>query len=119
MPPNRDWPTRVLDILDQATLVVEQTTGLSWQEFSSDLVMQGNVLYRIGVIGEAIAAIPEDVKARHPEVPWRDIRNMRNVVTHVYFGVDLARVWSAVRQDMPLLIRLMEAVRQSADAEGD
>ena len=114
MPPNRDWPTRILDILDQARLVVEQTAGLTWEEFASDQVMQGNVLYRIGVIGEAVAAIPEDVKTRHPEVPWRDIRNMRNVVTHVYFGVDLARVWSAVRHDMPQLIVLVEGVGLAA-----
>ena len=111
MPPKRDWRLRVADIVQQAELLLSHTEGVDWARFESDDILQGNVLYRLSVIGEAVASIPDEVRLLYPEVPWRDIRNMRNVITHVYFGVDLARVWDVVETDLPVLLAKVRAVQ--------
>jgi hypothetical protein len=53
---------------------------------------------------EAATAIPDWLIKRHTEVPWADMRDMRNVVVHQYFGVDLRIVWDTVRNDLPPLV---------------
>lgn len=102
MPP-RDWPLRVQDVLDALSAIDEYTAGMSYPDFRASRLVVDAVLRNIEIIGEATSALPDDLKARHPEVPWRDIRNTRNVLAHVYFGVDLERVWEVVQRDLPAL----------------
>ena len=56
------------------------------------------------VIGEAAARIPSEVVKDHPEVPWRDMADVRNVVVHEYFGVDQRVVWDTITTDLPPLV---------------
>jgi len=43
------------------------------------------------------------LRERYPEIPWADIKGLRNIVVHNYFGIDWAEVWSAATMDVPLL----------------
>lgn len=62
--------------------------------------------------------IPDHVKAQFPNVPWRDIRDMGNLVVHRYWGVDADRLWDTVKNDLPLLaIALRNVLEQARDAE--
>lgn len=92
--------------MDEATFVTDRRTVDA-------------VLYNIEIIGEAVSALPEEVKARHSDIPWRDIRNMRNVLTHVNFGVDLSRVWSVVAGDLDVLKRQLRGLLASEDTTDD
>ena len=56
------------------------------------------------LIGEAARHVPEDVRARFPEVPWTDMADMRNVFIHEYFGVDLPILWKTVSVDLPAIL---------------
>ena len=53
------------------------------------------------IIGEATKNIPASVKNRYPQIPWKKMAGMRDKVIHEYFGVDLKRVWSTVKKDIP------------------
>lgn len=55
------------------------------------------------MIGEASGRIPTEVRARHPEVPWAQMRRMRNVLIHQYFGINLQILWDTAEQDLPSL----------------
>jgi len=61
------------------------------------------VLRAVEIIGEASKNIPAAVKTKYSEIPWKDIAGMRDKVIHVYFGVDLKRVWRTVTEDIPNL----------------
>jgi len=75
--------------------------------------VQDAVIRNIEIIGEAVnkisATAPEFIQ-RHPELPWAQMRGMRNVAIHEYFHVDLAIVWTTVRDDLPKLKRQIDAL---------
>ena len=68
------------------------------------------VVRNLMTMGESIRWIPEPILDAHPNVPWRTLRGVRNVVVHEYFGVDPAILWETVRSDLPPLEADLEAV---------
>jgi uncharacterized protein with HEPN domain len=60
-------------------------------------------LYNLAIIGEAVRNIPPDVETSHPEIPWDDVRGMRNIVIHEYFQVNLSIIWQTLQEDLVLL----------------
>ena len=113
--PPRAWRDRAQDVLDAIAVAEDATADVSFDEFAANRVLVQAVLYSFAIIGEAITGIPEDVRARHPEIPWRQIRETRNIVVHVYFGTDLAIIWDTVQDDLPVL---GETLRELLAAEG-
>ncbi|KQC15987.1 MAG: hypothetical protein APR56_00555, partial [Methanosaeta sp. SDB] len=67
------------------------------------LSLQDMIIRRIEIIGEAVKNLPDDPKKGHPEIPWRDIAGLRDVVVHQYFGLDLELIWDVVKKDIPQL----------------
>lgn len=68
------------------------------------------VLYEIVVMGEAARRLSDEIRAAHPEVPWRDIIGMRSVVTHGYDQIDDDELWQVIERDLPELMRKLEAI---------
>lgn len=62
------------------------------------------------VIGEAARHIPDDITAQHPEIPWREMRGLRNVVAHAYFTVSPAILWRTITDDLPPLSAPIQAI---------
>jgi uncharacterized protein with HEPN domain len=60
------------------------------------------------IIGEAATHVPEEVVSAHPEIPWRDMRDMRNFVVHEYFGISDKIIWDTVQNNLPPLINLLK-----------
>jgi uncharacterized protein with HEPN domain len=62
-----------------------------------------------GVIGEAARHVPDDIVAANPDLPWPEMRAMRNVIVREYFGVTRETLWKTAREDLPALV---ERLRQ-------
>jgi len=103
MPP-RGWRMRIEDILDAIGRIQDYTRGMTFEAFSHDRKTIDAVVRNITVIGEAAGNIPPAVAERHDEIPWREMRDFRNVVVHAYFCVDLKVLWDTVRVDLPPLV---------------
>jgi len=71
------------------------------------------VCYAFVRLGEVSGQVPEDVRTRHPEVPWRTVRQYRNFMVHVYRHVDAKRVFKTVRDDVPALLEALGRVRSA------
>ncbi len=73
------------------------------------------VIRAIEVIGEAVKRMPMDFRTKFPDIPWRDIAGMRDVLIHEYFGVDLETVWENIKTSIPktkpLLIKVLEEIK--------
>jgi uncharacterized protein with HEPN domain len=95
----RDALLYVEDILESISKIEEYTRGLSETRFVEDALIQDAVIRRLEVMGEAVKNIPATVRKRYPEIRWKEIAGMRDVVIHGYFGVDARRVWKVVRDD--------------------
>jgi uncharacterized protein with HEPN domain len=76
-------------------------------------MIQDAVIRNLEVIGEAVRNLSPEFRRQHPELPWRSISALRNVLIHEYFGVDLEIVWRIVQRRLPALKRHIEAFLDS------
>jgi len=67
-----------------------------------------------GIIGEAVRHLPQEVIDAHPELPWSEMRAMRNVVVHEYFGVTSETLWKTAREDLPAIIEPLRELLASS-----
>lgn len=89
------------------------TDSFTFDAFCSDQRTIDAVIRNFEVIGEAARHVDEATAAIAPAVPWIDIRDMRNILIHEYFGVDLQTVWKTIADDLPALeTRLGELLDQ-------
>jgi uncharacterized protein with HEPN domain len=78
--------------------------GITFEQFAADPRTVDAVSYAIVVIGEAANALKDVGPTLATEIPWADLRGMRNKVAHEYFGVDVRVLWQTVREDLPVLL---------------
>jgi len=95
------------DILDAAERIRSYTVGTSQEQFLSDVKTQDAVLRRFEIVGEACAHLDETTRNSFPELPFYEMRGMRNVIAHAYGDVDLDIVWETVQADVPKLIETL------------
>ncbi len=99
-------------ILQSIDLIERYTEGRTENDFLASVELQDRVIRRIEIIGEAVKNLPEDLRAGHSEIKWREIAGMRDVLIHRYFEVDLELTWQVVQRDLP---RLKEVILQLKD----
>lgn len=114
MPP-REWRMRVEDILGSIEKISRYTAGMTFEAFQSDDRTVDAVIRNFQIIGEAARHIPPEVESRFPAVPWIEMRGMRNIVIHEYFGIDLPIVWKTLENRLP---QLAEQLRGVLDSQG-
>lgn len=95
-------------IRDAARDIVQMTAGRSRADPDSDMLLRRATIHAVQEIGEAAARMSAAGRALVPELPWGSIVQMRNIVVHVYWGVNLDRVWQVALDNVPPLIPLAE-----------
>jgi len=107
---SRKLAQRLQDILSVAEETLEFAAGLDYDSFCTDARTVKAVLYNLAIIGEAAASILPDVLEIYPNVPWEDMRSMRNITIHEYFRVNLRIAWTTVGEDLPPLIEQIKKI---------
>lgn len=108
--PHRDWKFRIQDILDAVTAIEKYTQGMEFNTFIEDRRTVDAVVRNLMTIGEAAVHVPEDICLRHPEVPWYEMRGMRNFVVHEYFRASDSVIWDTIQVDLPPLLNLLNKI---------
>jgi uncharacterized protein with HEPN domain len=94
----------LVDILESAKIALEYVAGKSWDEFYQDMQCQDAVLRRLEIIGEAARHVSPQTQKKYPQIPWRDLTVLRNLVIHQYDAVDINQVWDTTQNRLPLLV---------------
>jgi uncharacterized protein with HEPN domain len=92
---------------------IEEYAAADEDAFMNSRLIQDGVIRNLELIGEATKNLSADLRAANPEIPWRQIAGMRDVLIHYYLRVNLARVWNTVDTDLPALratvLRLLDS----------
>lgn len=96
------------DIVTAIDEVAEFTSGMDFDDFAADKKTINAVIRSLEVLGEATKHIPAAVRRKHPDIPWKNMAAMRDVLIHNYMGVDLMTVWKVARERLPELRPLIE-----------
>jgi len=89
---------------------IETYTSPGRDAFFANPMAQDAVLRQLEVIGEAVKQLSTSTRERGPNIPWRDIAGMRDVLIHQYFAVDLQQVWEATQRDLGPLRQAVEEI---------
>ncbi len=96
------------DLLESAYAIRQYLDGVSHEQFLENLEKQDAVLRRFEIIGEAASRLSQSTKDLFPEIPFRSIRGMRNIIAHDYGEVDLEQVWRTASEDLELIVERIE-----------
>jgi len=106
----RDYKVFLEDILEAIKKIRSYTTSLSLESFSKDEKSMDAVVRNLEVIGEAIKNVPEDVRLRYPDVEWKRIAGLRDILIHEYFGIDVVIIWDIIQNKLPFLETQVEQI---------
>lgn len=100
----RDPAACLADMLDYARDAQDFVAGMTAESFLEDRKTQYAVLRALEVIGEAAKRVPEEVQESYPQIPWRQIIGMRNIIAHDYLGIRLSRIFETATTFIPELV---------------
>jgi uncharacterized protein with HEPN domain len=104
-----DFVEDILDGMNKAEILLE---GVSYSQFETDFRINFAVVRALEIIGEAAKRIPEQVRQRYNDIPWKGMAGMRDRIIHGYDNVDLQIVWDVVKRDIPQLKPKIELLLQ-------
>ncbi len=117
--PSRDWRLRIQDINEAIDEILQWTEALTFEDFISDKKAIKAVLYDLGIIGEAARNIPPEIQLHYPHIPWRLMGDMRNVIFHEYFQIELTLTWRTIKTNLPLLRLQLEEILVNQGKKSD
>jgi len=100
---SRKWKLRVDDALKSIEYIQEDTEGMTYEDFEENRLVRQAVERNLEIIGEALNRIPEEIRKKYPDVPWREIIGVRNFVIHQYFQVSQEIEWEIITDDLGIL----------------
>jgi len=94
----------ILDSIEKIEALIQQGREI----YYSDETVQDSIIRKLEIIGEAVKYLSPEFKNRYPEISWRQLAGLRDVLIHQYFGVDLEVVWRVAKNRLPKLRVVLE-----------
>ncbi len=88
-------------VLESIELIEKRVENVTHEEFIDNIDLQDMVIRRLEIIGEAVRNLPKEFRDEHSDINWQDPADMRNVLIHGYFALDLDVVWDTIIKDLP------------------
>lgn len=105
----------LIDIERAAKKILRYTFNTSRLELESNDEKLSAILYQITIIGEATKRLSQEFRQQHPNIPWREIAGIRDIIIHKYDQVDFDVIWDVVYHKIPELLNLLEPLLKALD----
>ena len=99
----RDHKLYLKDMLEAIQKIERYSEKMSLDTLLEDDLVQDAIIRNLEILGEAVKNIPEHVKNEHPDIEWKKIAGLRDIITHAYFGIDVEIIWDVVENKIPSL----------------
>lgn len=111
----RDDLIRIRHMLDSAREAISFIKDRNRPDLDKDRMLVLSLIKSIEIMGEAASKVTKESRDGNPEIPWLNIIGMRNRLIHVYFDIDLDRVWDTITDDLPPVIAVLERIIQKEE----
>jgi uncharacterized protein with HEPN domain len=106
----RDDFIRIRHMLDAAREAMSFAKNKKRSDLQKERMLTLSIVKSVEIIGEAASKVTKETRENYPEIPWSNIVTMRNRLIHVYFDIDLDRVWDTITDDLPPLVVALEKI---------
>lgn len=103
------------DIREALDRSIGYIAGMTYESFISDTKTQDAVIRNLEILGEATKNLSEELRAKYPNVPWRNMAGARDRLIHHYFGTNLDIVWQIVTHELPQVASQIETIDESGE----
>jgi len=110
---------RILHMAESARQAMSFVQSRRRSDLETDAQLRLALVRALEIVGEAASRVSPELRAAHPEIPWRLAISTRNRLIHAYFDINLDIVWTTVTQALPKLLGMLEAVLEGKDAAPD
>lgn len=99
----RDYKLYIADIEEAIKKIQLYIEDLEFDDFRNDSKTYDSVIHNLFIIGEAANKIPSEIQIENPEIDWRAIVGMRNIIAHGYFSIKSGIIWKTITEEIPIL----------------
>jgi uncharacterized protein with HEPN domain len=99
------------DILKSIDKIVEYTNSITKEEFEDNEMIQDAVVLKLQIIGESTKYIADEIRQKYPEIEWRKIVALRNLIAHEYFFIDAGLIWELIKNKLSILQDVISEIK--------
>ena len=120
MSPNkREFTLYLEDMLQSMQRIEEYIGDLDFRKFKMTYLVVDAVVRNFEILGEASKKIPTNIQDKYPEIPWKKMYGLRNLIAHEYLGIDYEMIWEIAKNNLPQnredLVRIIEKEKTERD----
>ena len=106
----RDYQLFIKDALEAMESIENFVEGMTFEELTQDDKTSSAVIRKFEIIGEATKHVPEELKEKYSEIPWKNMAGMRDRLIHAYFGIDCQLVWDTIKIEIPKIKKILNKI---------
>jgi uncharacterized protein with HEPN domain len=100
-PIKREFILYLEDMLQSMDRIEEYLSSLDFKKFKQTYLVVDAIIRNFEIIGEASKNTPTYIQEKYPEIPWKKMYGLRNLIAHEYFGIDYEMIWEIVKRNLP------------------
>ncbi len=117
-PIKREFILYLEDMFQSMQRIEEYLGDLDFRKFKMTYMVVDAIIRNFEIIGEASKNIPPEIQEKYPEIPWRKMYGLRNLIAHEYFGIDYEMIWEIEKNNLPQNLYDLVIIIEKEKAQG-